>query len=404
MRWLWRGLSLAVVVVLIMGYGLGGEEMWSKVRNDFMREDRPYGPGDFRIYGEAVISMKLTKPELTFKPMTQEQLDDPNSKAEFSEEWMGDVHQRANRRAVRILAGELDSQLSSRFEEPAQQADWWLSPNRNTIYLATGWTDRTQERLPGQRYLPQITQLFKSTDQGQEWEKLRWPEDQNITFLRFLDPQRGYLIGWGPKVWRTRDGGDHWDELPVPEGVRNPENPRQQFDLVALGEDNVLRMAFYDHAADASRIHALPWGEDISQQTFTIPGHTVMDIAANTEGMVFVLTTQGAPYFSLPTEERGAPRPSVVWGWNGDTLQRLHEFPPELTGYALYLTPSEGLLFDGVDESSLRGRNVTAISYDGGASWEIEDEGSSSQGGYYDVQTGTRWRVEGYSLYRREIP
>src|SRR5690606_22254536 len=123
------------------------------------------------------------------------------------------------------------------------------------------------------------------------------------------------------------------------EGSRNPENPRQQFDLVALGQDNVLRMAFYDHGADASRIHALPWGEDISQQTFTIPGHVVMDIAANSEGNVYVLTTQGAPYFSLPAEERGAPRPSVVWSWNGDTLERLHEFPPELKGYALYLTP-----------------------------------------------------------------
>ncbi|MGR4068619.1 hypothetical protein [Billgrantia sp. C5P2] len=145
-----------------------------------MSEDQSYGPGDFRVHGENVVSMKLTKPELTFKPMTQEQLDDPDSKAEFAEEWMGNVHERANRRAVRILAGELDSQLSLRFEETAQQADWWLSPNWDTIYLATGWTDRTQESLPGQRYLPQLTQLFKSTDKGQEWEKLRWPEDQNI--------------------------------------------------------------------------------------------------------------------------------------------------------------------------------------------------------------------------------
>ncbi|SNY97661.1 WD40/YVTN/BNR-like repeat-containing protein [Halomonas sp. hl-4] len=404
MRWLWRGLILAAVVALIVGYGLGDNEMWSRVRNDFMKDDKPYGVGDFRVHGESVISMKLAKPELTFKPMTQEQLDDPNSKAEFSEEWMNDVHQRANRRTVRILTGQLNSGVSTRFEEPAQQADWWLSPNRNTIYLATGWTDRTQESLPGQRYLPQLTQLFKSTDQGQEWEKLRWPEDQDITFLRFLDPQRGYLVGWGPKVWRTRDGGEHWNELQVPGGARNPENPREQFDLVALGEDNVLRMAFYDHATDTSQVHSLPWGEDISQQTLTIPGHTVMDIAANTEGMVFVLTTQGAPYFSLTTEQREAPRPSVVWSWNGDTLERLHEFPPELKGYALYLTPEEGLLFDGVNESSLQVSNVTAVSYDGGGSWKIEDEGRSAEGGYYDTQTGERWRVSGYSLYRREIP
>lgn len=403
MRWLWRGLCLAIVVMLVIGYGFGGEGMWSKVSNEFMREDKPYGVGDFRIYEKSVITMKLTKPETTYKPRTDEEIEAGVS-LEYSESWMASPSERANRRSVRILAGELDSQISSRFEEPAQQADWWLSPNRTTIYLATGWTDRTQENIPGQRFLPQLTQLFKSTDQGQEWEKLRWPEDQNITFLRFIDSQRGYLIGWGPRVWRTRDGGEHWDELPVPEGSRNPDNPRQQFDLVALGQDNVLRMAFYDQAADVSRIHALPWGEDISEQAFTIPGHVVMDIAANTEGNVYVLATQGAPYFSLPSDERDEPRPSVVWSWNGDTLHQLHEFPPELKGYALYLTPSDGLLFDGIDESSLLGRNVTAVSYDGGASWKIEDEGSSSQGGYYDVQTGTRWRVEGYSLYRREIP
>ncbi|MGR4068622.1 WD40/YVTN/BNR-like repeat-containing protein [Billgrantia sp. C5P2] len=375
--------------------------MWERVSNDFMKEDNPYGPGDFRIRGEQVVSMKLTNPEITFKPRAER--SDP-SRAEPTEAWMSNVNERANRRSVRILEGHLVNGIEQRFEERAQQAEWWLSPSWNTIYLATGWTNYYDEPAVGQRYTPQLTQLFKSTDQGQEWEKLRWPEDQNITFLRFLDAQRGYLIGWGPKIWRTRDGGDHWDELPVPEGSRNPENPRQQFDLVALGQDNVLRLAFYDHAADASRIHALPWGEEISQQTFMIPGHVVMDIAANSEGNVYVLTTQGAPYFSLPAEEREAPRPSVVWSWNGDTLERLHEFPPELKGYALYLTPEEGLLVDGVDESSLMGSDVTAVSYDGGGSWKIEDEGRSAQGGYYDAQTGTRWRVEGYSLYRREIP
>ncbi|UYG05549.1 hypothetical protein OCT51_09380 [Halomonas sp. LR3S48] len=396
-----RWVVTLLLLLLAIGYAVGDSGVWDRISNDFMMEDKPYGTGDFRIHDQSIITMKLVNPELTFK--LREERSDPN-RAEPTEAWMGNVNERANRRFVRILGGHLENGIEQRFEERAQQAEWWLSPSWNTIYLATGWTNYYDEPAVGQRYTPQLTQLFKSTDQGQEWEKLRWPEDQNITFLRFLDAQRGYLIGWGPKIWRTSDGGDHWDELPVPEGSRNPENPRQQFDLVALGQDNVLRMAFYDHAADASRIHALTWGEDFSQQVFTIPGHVVMDIAANSEGNVYVLTTQGAPYFSLPAEEREAPRPSVVWSWNGDTLQRLHEFPSKLKGYALYLTPEEGLLFDGVDESSLLGSDVTAVSYDGGGSWKIEDEGSSSQGGYYDMQTGTRWRVEGYSLYRREIP
>ncbi|EPC03136.1 hypothetical protein L861_22770 [Litchfieldella anticariensis FP35 = DSM 16096] len=393
-------LSLLTAVIAASSI-LGNDTNWESVSNDFMQEDRPYGPGDFRIRNDRLLSMKLTNPEVTTKP--QEERSDP-TKAEFTEQWMYSPGETANRRSVRILDGNLDGEIARRFEEPAQRSDWWLAPDWSTLYLATGWSDRTTEMPSGQRYRPELTQLFKSTDQGREWERLRWPEDQNITFLHFLDAQRGYLIGWGPKIWRTTDGGEHWNELPVPEGAHNPEDPREQFDLVALGEDNVLRMAFYDHAADASRIHALPWGEDTSQQAFTIPGHTVMDIAANTEGTVYVLSTQGTPYFSLPSEARNAPRPSVVWCWNGSTLQRLHEFPPELKGYALYLTPSEGLLFDGIDESSLLGNNVTAVSYDGGTSWQVEDEGRSAQGGYYDTRTGTRWRVSGYSLYQREIP
>lgn len=396
-----RWVVISLLLLLAVGYVAGGSGMWDRVSNDFMKEDKPYGAGDFRIRDGQVLSMKLTNPEITFKP--REERSDPN-RAEPSEPWMSNVGEFANRRSVRILAGNLEGEITRRFEEPAQRADWWLAPDWSTLYLTTGWSDRAAELPPGQSYRPEFTQLFKSTDQGQEWEKLRWPEDQNITFLRFLDPQRGYLIGWGPRVWRTRDGGEHWDELPVPEGVRNPENSRQQFDLVALGQDNVLRMAFYDHGADASRIYALPWGEDISEQAFTIPDHVVMDIAANTEGNVYVLATQGAPYFSLPSEERDAPRPSVVWRWNDDSLDKLHEFPPELKGYALYLTPSGGLLFDGVNESTLLGNDVVAVSYDGGGGWKIQNEGRSAQGGYYDVQTGTRWRVTGYSLYQREIP
>ncbi|PMR71602.1 WD40/YVTN/BNR-like repeat-containing protein [Halomonas heilongjiangensis] len=317
---------------------------------------------------------------------------------------MGNVSEIANRRSVRILGGNLDGEVTRRFEEPAQRADWWLAPDWSTLYLATGWMDYHEEPAPGERYTPQLTQLFKSTDQGATWERLEWPEGQNISFLRFLDAERGYLIGWGPRIWRTEDGGEHWEELPVPDGACNPENERQQFDLVALGRDNVLRMAYFDPESGTSPVYALPWGEDTPRLELTLPQHTVSDIVANEQGMVYVLAREGRPRHLTAAEERDQPRPSSVWGWNGETLQELHEFAPQLVGYALYLTPEEGLLFDGVDDSSLLGSDITAVSYDGGGSWKIEDEGRSAQGGYYDAQTGERWRVSGYSLYRREIP
>jgi hypothetical protein len=117
--------------------------------------------------------MKLTNPEITFKP--RDEWSEPN-RAEPAEAWMGKAGESANRRTVRILGGSLEEGVERRFEEPAQQADWWLSSDWNTLYLATGWSDRTANKPPGQRYRPQATQLFKSTDQGESWEKLRWPK------------------------------------------------------------------------------------------------------------------------------------------------------------------------------------------------------------------------------------
>ncbi|WP_386080932.1 WD40/YVTN/BNR-like repeat-containing protein [Vreelandella sp. F11] len=392
--------AIATVVILVAGYVIGSGGMWERVSNDFMKEDTPYGPGDFRMRNEQILSMKLTNPEITFKP--REERSDPN-RAEPTEAWMGNVSERANRRTVRILSGSLEQGVERRFEEPAQQADWWLSPDWNTLYLATGWMDYHMNPAPGERYTPQLTQLFKSTDQGESWEKLRWPEDQNISTFRFLDAQRGYLIGWGPHVWRTEDGGEHWEEIPVPAESRDPENERKRFDLVALGQDNVLRMAFFDQARGESVIYALPWGETEPRFEVAVGDYGVNDIAANEQGEVYILARKGRPTSLMPKEQL-VHHPTSIWHWNGDQLTELHEFDSDLVGYALYITPEEGLLFDGVNEGSLLGKDVTAVSYDGGADWRIEDEGRSAQGGYYDTRTGERWRVAGYSLYRREIP
>ncbi len=389
-----------VAAILVTSWVIGSWSMWERVSSDFIKEDEPYGPGDFRIRGDNTLSLKLTKPEITFKPREERST---LQKAEPSEPWMGDVNERANRRTVRLLSGSISNGADRLFEEPAQQADWWLSRDWNTLYLATGWMDYHLSPPPGERYTPQITQLFKSNDQGESWEKMRWPEEQNISALRFIDAERGYLIGWGPHIWRTNDGGDNWQEIPVPETSRDPGNERQRFDLVALGEDNVLRMAFHDQVRGESVMYTLPWGEDEPGFELALGHYRVMDIAATDQSETYILARRGRPHGFMP-KDKLPDHPSSVWHWNGDELTELHEFDSDLVGYALYITPDEGLLFDGVNQGSLLGSDVTAVSYDGGGSWRMEDEGRNAQGGYYDTRTGERWRVVGYSLYRREIP
>lgn len=374
--------------------------MWTKVSSTFMKQNKPYGPGDFRIRGHKAVSLKLNKPEITFKSREESKRPDV---AEPTEAWMSNANERANRRTVRILAGDLNS-LEQTLEEYAQKADWWLAPDWSTAYLATGWMDYYDEPKPGERYTPQITKLFKSTNQGQDWVQQEWPEDQDITYLRFLDPQRGYLIGWGPRIWRTADGGASWTEILVPKQAMDPEDERAELDLVALGKDDVLRFAFLvrDTNGNHSQVYTLRWDEAEPRLAFTLSEQTVMDIADDGAGQVYILSQTGLPsYWAAPD---APPRQSQVSVKRLGGVDVMHTFKAGFTGYALYLTPSQALLVDGVDESSLLPKDMTALSRDGGRTWKMENEGSSAQGGYYDTQTGTRWRVSGYSLYRRDVP
>jgi len=397
-------LCFSVITVLFWYFTMKDKAIFEKVSDDFMKDDKPYGPGDFRIRGNDVISMKLSKAETITKIMTAEQLADPNSRAEFTEAWMYDVNERANRRSLRILAGPLNGVQVRLFDEPAQHGDWWISPEWNEIYLATEWVDYKMKSKPGE-YAPQSTKLFRSIDKGQHWQRVTWPENQNVTFLRFLDGQRGYLVGWGPRIWRTADGGAHWTEISVPDLARSRADERKQFDMVSLGKDGILRFAFVaprsENKQNLSLVYALRWGEDTPTLAFRMPGHTVVDIADHL-GHLYILSWKGLP--STTGDDRDMPQSSVISYWGTQAIGPLHEFKSGIKGYALYVTPSGGLLFDGVNEAGLTPKDVTAVSYDGGKTWKVENEGPSAQGGYYDTTTGTRWQVKGYALYKRSIP
>lgn len=380
--------------------------MWEPVNKAFMKDVKPYGPGDFRIRDDRVISMKLAQAETSNKPMTPAQVADPDFVPQYTEAWMWNPGERLNRATIEILMGPADGPVESTFKEHAQYGDWWLSPDWQTIYLASQWLDYTVETPPGQDVIP-TQKLWKSIDGGDNWQRLDWPEQHNITFLRFLDAQRGYLIGWGPRVWRTQDGGGHWQEIDVPMQARSVDNPREQFDLVALGEDGVLRFAFFaerhGELENTSLVYALPWDTTTPELAFTAPDQTVIDLLADKDGKVFVLGWKGLPVnHSIPGDSERV-RPSIVSHWDGRELRELHEFDEALTGYALYRTPAGHLLFDGVGDGVLP-NDVMALSTDGGESWDVQDEGGSAQGGYYDTGTGIRWRVSGYTLSKRAIP
>lgn len=230
----WKTWVILCAAAVALGACFVGDDVdWTRVTSTFMKTDGPYGPGSFRIRGGHVISIKMAKAEIEFKQRTAEEIES-GKELELTEQWMYDPGERINHRTVRILTGPIDGPMTIQFKERAQYAAWWLAPDWQTIYLATGWYNSNAVPEPGKRYTPVTTKLYKSTDGGYTWQRLQWPEDQHITFLHFLDPKRGYAIGWGPHIWRTNDGGQHWTEIPVPNAAGNPRDPRQRFDTVGI--------------------------------------------------------------------------------------------------------------------------------------------------------------------------
>lgn len=381
----------------------GIDMRWTKVSSEFMKgnDTQSYGPGDFRIRGEKMVSMKLARPKITFKEPTEAELNDPNYKytAEVTEPWMKSSSEILNRMNVTFYAGSISNSTQT-FHEYAQSRAWWLSPDWKTIYLSTGWLDYhlEPEDFPDNE-VPQITKFWRSTDYGHNWEQLTWPEQQNISSMRFINEQEGYLIGWGPRIWRTKNGGKYWHEIQVPAQVKDPQQPRKRFDLVALGKDNALYLAFVPTVGTglSNEIWRLKRGEEASELIFSVPGNKVDNIFADANGKVYVFTHAGPKY-----EERN--QISTLYQWNGEELNTIHSFPKGMLGYAIYQTPvNKHLLVQGPDYASILPKDWTALSKDGGKTWRT-DKNSSSQGGYYDDVTGTDWRVSGYSLYKREIP
>ena len=111
--------------------------------------------------------------------------------------------------------------------------------------------------------------------------QLHWPEDAEIEQLLFLDPQRGYAIGWGPHVWRTTEAGRSWQEAKLPP-FANAGRPRKTFAAVNLGPDGVLRVAYYvgqlGEIKTSTLVYRLAWSESDFEQDVVLPNQIVVDL------------------------------------------------------------------------------------------------------------------------------
>ncbi|RQH08644.1 glycosyl hydrolase [Paraburkholderia dinghuensis] len=381
---------------------------WTTITTTFSKSDKPYGGGDFRIRGNQVLSMKLARPEITFKPASQSK--DPDV-AEPTEAWMNDSSERLNRSTVNFLRGTIEGGLKRTFQQRGQDAAWWYSKDWRTVYVSTGWMDYNTPDSPGS-FTPQITKLWRSSDGGQTWTQLNWQEDRNIGQLLFLDSQRGYAVGWGPHVWRTADGGQSWHEVKVPP-LANAGNPRKTFDGVNLSPDGVLRVAYYveqlGEIKTSSLVYRINWSQSEFERDVVLPHQTVVDLQSSpdTTGRysLYALSRLGAPRNWDDPNDKGH-RTGALSAWTGElrtSVQQLHTFDDHLMFDGLSVG-KEGVLLVYATDASGDGapRDLTFLSKDSGKSWKELNDGAA-QGGYFDPETNTQYALFAYTLKKRQL-
>ncbi|NIE65239.1 glycosyl hydrolase [Burkholderia sp. Ax-1719] len=375
---------------------------WETISTNFMKGDKPYGGGNFIIRGDKAISLKVAGPVITFKPASESSNPDV---AEPTEDWMSDANQRMNRWTVSVLRGSINGNLVRLFSQPGQDGVWWHSPDWSTLYVSTGWMDYLSP-IPSDGLTPQVTRLWRSSDGGNTWVQLNWPENHNIGHLLFLDATRSYAIGWGPHVWRTTDGGSSWHEIPTPP-LASLTKPRATFDGVDLARDGTLRVAYYvdelHETKSSSVVYRLRWSDQQFEPETVLSGQTVVDMKSVPknagEDTIYALASPG-PHSD--TMSRGG----IISMWTSTQpapVRQLHEFaaPLSMSGLAVGV---RGVLIAYATDSSGSGapHDFSLYSTDAGKSWTQSDDGLML-GGYFDADTSTEYGLSAYTLKKRQF-
>lgn len=413
-RWKWIAGGLVALAIATYGY-VNMTTGWETISTNFMRDDAPYGGGNFRIRGNDVMSVKLANPEVTFKP--QAESNEPQ-RPEPTEAWMNDTGELLNRMTISFFRGTIDGGMKRHFQQVGQEAAWWYSPDWAVQFISTSWMNyKAREAQGGDA--PQITKLWKSSNGGQTWSQLQWPESQNIGRLLFLDPQRGYAAGWGPRIWRTADGGNTWQAIDVPADSHVGSETRQEFNAISLGPDGVLRIAYYvaptAEAPGHSVVDRLDWGQHAFVTDTVLPGQVVTALdttpATPESGSRYSLYTLS--HLDKPQNGEGGDnghRTGAISTWTNDhpeAVQQLRTFDEKLTLDSMSIGRNGLLLVYATDPNSGSGGtgggapiDLTFSSTDAGKSWNKSTD-KTAQGGYFDAQTNTLYWLHAYTLKKR---
>lgn len=350
------------------------------------------------------MTVKIAGPELRFKPVGEWKSPEV---AEVAEPWMNDTRELLNRETVSFMRGSVGEQLSRSFRTNGQDIAWWYCPDWTAHYLATEWIDY-KDVDPSTGRAERYTKLWHSVDGGKTWTQFAWPEARIIKRLMFLDAKRGYAIGEGPRVWRTADGGRSWREMALPRYAENSGH-EQNFNGTDLSATGVLRMAFYVDGADGVRastfVFRLNWDAEQFEHEVTLKQQAIVALrsAPNDSGVerIYALSALGSLRDLVNNPRDDARRTGAISAWTAaqpSEVQQLHTFDSRFSFNGLSVGKHGAVLVYATDAGRNGApHNFTFSSTDSGKSWDEQDDGIS-QGGYFDPDTNTLYRLYGYTL------
>ncbi len=220
--------------------------------------------------------------------------------------------------------------------------------------------------------------------------------------------------GWGPRVWRTADGGQSWQEIPLPPMATDPREPRKTFNAVDLGPDGMLRVVYYVPMLGkiqlSSVVYRLRWDAMQFEQDVVLPDQVVVQLATTDEPpgytySIYALSRLGLPRNYKDLNDKGH-RTGAISTWASYTqpkVDQLHTFDERyrLDGLS---AGKRGVLLVYATDATREGapHDITFYSRDLGKSWNDIDDGIG-QGGWFDPQTNTQYALSAYTLKKRSF-
>ena len=171
--------------------------------------------------------------------------------------------------------------------------------------------------------------ILISDDHGTSWQQQQVPTRSTLTSIFFVDATNGWAAGHDSVILRTRDGGQHWQEI-----YADPADERPILDLWFRDMNHGYAVGAYglflstedggeswepldfDPATMMAEATATddPWGEDAEEESWGIDFH-LNHITATSTGRTFISAEAGNLYrsddgcrtwLSLPSPYQGS--------------------------------------------------------------------------------------------------